>query len=99
MRQITLCCGKLYHELDERRRALGRKDVALIRIEQLYPFHREMLREILAGYPASAERVFAQEEPRNMGSYLFIADEMEIYLGEKRPRYISAWRRRAPRWA
>jgi 2-oxoglutarate dehydrogenase E1 component len=89
VRQITLCCGKLYHELDERRRMLGRKDVALIRIEQLYPFHREMLREILAGYPATAERVFAQEEPRNMGSYLFIADEMESYLGEKRPRYIG----------
>jgi len=89
VRQITLCCGKLYHELNERRIELGRQDVALIRIEQIYPFHNELLREILGRYPSGAEIVYAQEEPRNMGTYLFVADQMMTYLGLARPRYIG----------
>ncbi len=89
VRQVTLCCGKIYHELDARRRALGRADVALIRIEQLYPFHAEMMREILSRYPSGIERVYVQEEPRNMGAYLFVSDRLTTLLGEDRPRYIG----------
>ena len=82
VKRIVLCCGKLYHELAERRDAAGREDIAIVRVEQLYPFHEAMLSEILSQYPADAERVYAQEEPRNMGGYLFISDQIMTKLGE-----------------
>lgn len=87
--QVQFCSGKLYFDLDKRRREIGRKDVALVRIEQFYPFHSERVREILSTYPADAERVYVQEEPRNSGGYLFVADQLVTMLGEQRPRYIG----------
>jgi 2-oxoglutarate dehydrogenase E1 component len=78
---VVYCTGKLYHELNERRLAAGRKDVAIVRIEQLYPLHVEMLKGIDARYPKAATRVWAQEEPRNQGAYLSIADRFRTELG------------------
>jgi 2-oxoglutarate dehydrogenase E1 component len=89
VRQITLCCGKIYHELAERRDLLGREDVALIRIEQLYPLHFDRVRDILGSYPESAEIVYAQEEPRNMGGGMYVTDQLVSVLGIGRPRYIG----------
>ena len=90
VRRVMLCSGKFYHELAERRDAIKRYDTALVRIEQLYPFHAGMAKEILAKYPAKAELVFAQEEPRNAGSFLFVDDVMRQagmpiakYIGRK----------------
>ncbi len=76
VRRIAMCAGKLYWELDERRRANGRDDVAIIRVEQVYPFHDELFKDIRSRYPADAELVWAQEEPRNAGAGLFIADRL-----------------------
>ena len=89
VRQITLCCGKIYHELAERREELGREDVALVRIEQLYPLHFDRIKEIFAAYPESAEVVYVQEEPRNMGGGMFVTDQLVSVLGIDRPRYIG----------
>ncbi|MBZ0173155.1 MAG: 2-oxoglutarate dehydrogenase E1 component, partial [Phycisphaerales bacterium] len=89
VRQITLCCGKIYHELDARRSALGREDVALIRIEQLYPFHFELMKQVLGRYPDTAEIVYVQEEPRNMGGGMYVTDQITAFLGVDRPRYIG----------
>ena len=89
VQRVALCCGKIYWELDERRRELGRTDVALIRVEQAHPFHREALADLLARYPASAERVYVQEEPYNAGAYQFINDRCEAELGMDRMRYIG----------
>jgi 2-oxoglutarate dehydrogenase E1 component len=74
--RVLLCTGKIYFELAERREKTRRTDVALIRVEQLYPLHERLLAEILARYPAGAERVWVQEEPRNMGAYGAMADAL-----------------------
>jgi 2-oxoglutarate dehydrogenase E1 component len=89
VQKVVLVCGKLYYELDQRRRELGLDNVAIVRVEQLYPFHHEMLSGILRGYPVGAELVYAQEEPRNAGGYLFVADHIQTDLGLERPRYIG----------
>ncbi|MBX3363537.1 MAG: 2-oxoglutarate dehydrogenase E1 component [Phycisphaeraceae bacterium] len=89
VKRIVLCTGKLYHELAARRDEIGREDVAIIRIEQLYPLDTPMLREILDRYPASAEVVWAQEEPRNMGAFAFISDRLREELKILEIRYIG----------
>ncbi|MEQ8317185.1 MAG: 2-oxoglutarate dehydrogenase E1 component [Phycisphaerales bacterium] len=86
VRDVILCSGKIYWELAERRDAIGREDVAIIRVEQLYPLHNDLLRGILERY-AKAERVtWVQEEPRNMGAYQFIADKMRQNLAGLLPQ-------------
>jgi 2-oxoglutarate dehydrogenase E1 component len=72
--RVVFCTGKLYHELNEKRIASGRQDAALVRVEQLYPLHESRLREVNDRYPAGAVRVWTQEEPRNQGAYLYMAD-------------------------
>lgn len=81
VRRVVLCAGKFYHELAARRDEAGRDDVAIVRVEQLYPFHTELCREILGRYPKDAEIVFAQEEPRNAGGALFVLDRLREELG------------------
>jgi 2-oxoglutarate dehydrogenase E1 component len=78
VKKVLLCTGKIAWELLDRRDKLGRKDVAIVRIEQLYPLHVEMLRQTLAGYPRASEFVWVQEEPRNMGAHLFIKDQLAL---------------------
>lgn len=89
VKRVVVCCGKIYYELDERRRQNGRDDVAIIRMEQIYPFHAEMIREILSAYPADAELVYVQEEPYNAAAYLFFADRVQALLGRERPAFIG----------
>lgn len=81
VRRVVLCAGKIAHELIERRDATGRSDVAVVRVEQLYPLHEQMLRDVLAKYPNATEHVWCQEEPRNTGAYLFISDMVRGALG------------------
>ncbi|KAA0216268.1 MAG: 2-oxoglutarate dehydrogenase E1 component [Leptolyngbya sp. PLA3] len=89
VQRVIICCGKIFWELDERRRALGRRDIAIIRVEQVHPFHHAMFREILDRYPRSAERVYVQEEPRNAAAYLWVGDRMVAEMDLPRPRYIG----------
>jgi 2-oxoglutarate dehydrogenase E1 component len=86
--RVIICTGKVFYELSERRKATGRTDVAILRLEQLYPFHTEMVREILSRYPKKAEIVWVQEEPRNAGAYLYAADTFRSELGIELP-YIG----------
>jgi len=79
--RVTYCTGKLFHELNERRDATGKKDVALVRIEQLYPFHTKAIKAIDDRYPKTAKRIWAQEEPRNQGAFIFIADRFRQEFG------------------
>jgi 2-oxoglutarate dehydrogenase E1 component len=69
VRRMILCSGKVYFDLLERRRNDRRDDVAIIRLEQLYPFPEEELRRVLARYPHAEEMVWCQEEPRNQGAW------------------------------
>ena len=88
VKQVVYCTGKLYHEMHERREQIGRKDVALVRIEQLYPFHTKRVREVDERYPKAAKRMWAQEEPRNQGAYIYIADKFLEEFGW-RPQFIG----------
>ncbi|MBD3581864.1 2-oxoglutarate dehydrogenase E1 component [Flavobacterium selenitireducens] len=69
VKSLVFCTGKFYYDLLAERENLGRKDVALVRIEQLFPLPIEQLKEIIASYPNADDYVWAQEEPRNMGAY------------------------------
>ena len=86
---VIYCTGKIYYDLDKRREQLARTDLAIVRIEQLYPFRTAMLEKINNSYPAAAERVWVQEEPRNTGAYQHIADEFYDELGIDRIGYIG----------
>jgi len=79
IRRVLLCSGKVAYELEKRRQELGRRDVAIIRVEQFYPLPRRSLEEALAGYAAGTPVVWVQEEPENMGGWRFL----RIHLGEK----------------
>ena len=67
--RLILCSGKVYYDLLEKRRAEGREDIAIIRIEQLYPFPEDDLAEALAPYKSLKHIVWCQEEPMNQGAW------------------------------
>jgi len=79
VRRVLLCTGKVAYELEKRRQELGRRDVAIIRVEQLYPLPRTHLEAALAGYAAGTPVVWVQDEPENMGAWRFL----RIHLGDK----------------
>ncbi len=70
--RVLLCSGKIYFDLERRRQESSRADVAIVRLEQLYPFPEKLLRDALAGYPADAPLVWVQEEPQNMGAWWYL---------------------------
>lgn len=86
-RRLVLCSGKVYYDLHSYRVANGIDDVALVRVEQLYPLHKDKLAQI-AKANAKAELVWCQEEPQNMGAWSFIAPELEEVFGRK-ARYVG----------
>ncbi len=67
--RVVFCSGKIYYDLLAAREERKADHVALVRVEQLYPFESDQAREILARYSDTAEVVWAQEEPRNMGAW------------------------------
>jgi 2-oxoglutarate dehydrogenase E1 component len=71
-RRVLLCGGKVYYDLADERAKLGRDDVAIVRIEQLYPFPAELLRRVLGRYHRAEQCVWVQEESMNMGGWTFI---------------------------
>jgi 2-oxoglutarate dehydrogenase E1 component len=93
VRRVVLVSGKLYYDLAKAREDQRKDDVALVRLEQFYPFPAAELTRVLARYPASAELVWAQEEPRNMGAWRFIRDQwLEGPMrdaGRRLPRYVG----------
>ena len=69
---VVLCSGKFYYDLIEKYETIEAENLALVRIEQLYPFPESQLLEITKKYGESAKYVWAQEEPENMGAWSFI---------------------------
>ncbi len=72
VRRVLLCSGKIYHELAKLRAQQEVKDLAIVRIEQFYPFHDELLKRILARYRKAKEWVWVQEESQNNGAWSFM---------------------------
>jgi 2-oxoglutarate dehydrogenase E1 component len=76
--RLILCSGKVYYDLLKYREENEIKNAAIIRIEQLYPLHWEMLKGIVERYPRATKKfVWCQEEPRNMGSWSYISRRLE----------------------
>jgi 2-oxoglutarate dehydrogenase E1 component len=93
IRRVVLCSGKVYYDLFEKREELGIDDVYLMRIEQFYPVPRKSMMKEMSRFK-QAEFVWCQEEPRNMGGWNFIRDEIEwcaqqIEAKNSRPRYAG----------
>ncbi|PWG04571.1 2-oxoglutarate dehydrogenase E1 component [Polaribacter aquimarinus] len=76
--KMVFCMGKFYYDLLAEREELQREDVALIRIEQLFPLHQEKIQQIIDRYPNVTEYVWAQEEPRNMGAWSYMLQRFEL---------------------
>ncbi len=85
--RIILCSGKVYFDLLDYREKNGIKDVALVRVEQLYPLHADRLREIAARHP-DARLVWCQEESQNMGAWTWICPQVADIF-EKIPLYAG----------
>ena len=98
-RRVVLVSGKLYYDLLQAREHAGTREVAFVRVEQLYPFPAAELGVVLARYP-QAELVWAQEEPRNMGAWRFVRERFldgEVPDPARRlPRYIGRSHLAAP---
>jgi len=87
VRRVVLCFGKVYYDLlEERHRRYGDASlpVALVRVEQLYPWPDERIAAELGRYPEAREVVWCQEEPANMGGYSFVAERLRALTGEGR---------------
>ena len=78
--RVLICTGKVYYDLAAAREAKKRPDVAILRIEQLYPLADELLVEALAPY-RDAERIWVQEEPFNMGAWYHLNARWPAALG------------------
>lgn len=78
VKKMVFCTGKFYYDLLAKREELDRKDVALVRIEQLFPLHNEKIKEVMDRYPNVERYVWAQEEPRNMGAWSHMLERFEL---------------------
>jgi 2-oxoglutarate dehydrogenase E1 component len=95
--RLVLCSGKVYVDLMRSERRPAALDVAICRVEQLYPFPQVALRHVLAGYPSIRDVVWLQEEPENMGAWEFMRPLLEELLNDRCPlRYIGRVRSSSP---
>lgn len=86
--RIIFCTGKVYYDLLAYRREHEINNAAIVRLEQIYPFHAEKVAEIAARYPNATKWVWCQEEPLNMGAWTFVGPRLQK-LSELRVRYAG----------
>jgi 2-oxoglutarate dehydrogenase E1 component len=99
IKRLILCSGKVYVDLisSERRAASSSSEVAICRVEQLYPFPNIALNEVLGRYPSLRDVAWLQEEPENMGAWEFMRPRLEELIGDRCPlRYIGRVRNSSP---
>ena len=88
--KLVFCMGKFYYDLLAEREILEREDIALVRIEQLFPLHLEKIQRVIDRYPSVKEYVWAQEEPRNMGAWSFMLERLDLVKLNVRSRKYYA---------
>jgi 2-oxoglutarate dehydrogenase E1 component len=89
VRRVVMCSGKVYFDLLKARRAAKQEDVALVRIEQLYPFPVLETEAALAKYPNAREVVWCQEEPQNQGAWYQIRHRLQTLVGKRELLYAG----------
>ncbi|MEI6607521.1 MAG: thiamine pyrophosphate-dependent enzyme, partial [Verrucomicrobiota bacterium] len=88
--RVIFCSGKVFYDLCTQRlkTATTSTTTAILRLEQLYPFHQELLKTHIGHYPNASHFVWCQEEPANMGAWTYVAPLLEAVVGAK-PRYAG----------
>ncbi len=94
--RVVFCSGKVYYDLLKARRASGQKNVAIVRIEQLYPFPVEEYQVVLARYHNATDLVWCQEEPQNQGAWYQIRHRLQDGEGGRRVYYAGRIAAAAP---
>ncbi|MEO7432609.1 MAG: 2-oxoglutarate dehydrogenase E1 component [Dokdonella sp.] len=96
VRRVVLCAGKVYYDLVEEAGKRNIDDVAIVRVEQLYPFPRDAVAVELARYPAAKELLWCQEEPMNQGAWYQIKHHLQAAAAPKKRTLAYAGRARSP---
>ena len=78
--RVILCSGQVYYDLLAAREERKLQNIAIVRLEQIYPFPAEQLREVLSRYPENTDVMWVQEEPRNMGPWRFVQEQLQPIL-------------------
>jgi 2-oxoglutarate dehydrogenase E1 component len=82
---VILCTGKVYYDLAEQREGAKREDIAILRLEQLYPLRHETLKAALSPYAEGTPVFWVQEEPANMGAWFYLRTQFGDTLFGKWP--------------
>ena len=82
VRRILFCSGKIYYELLQKRREMKKTDIAIVRMEQFYPFPESQLKAVIRKYKQVQQFIWVQEEPKNMGAWYFIRSRLENVIGK-----------------
>ena len=97
VRRVILCSGHVWADLQaDQRRSASADSLAVIRLEELYPFPADELADALARYPDARAVIWLQEEPRNMGAWPFVASRLQALIGERELRYVGRPERASP---
>jgi 2-oxoglutarate dehydrogenase E1 component len=102
VKRVILCSGKLFYELEEEReKKHADGSVAILRVEQLYPFPAEQILKAVKSYTNLKQVIWAQEEPKNMGAYSFVAPRLQEAFAELASkglafRYLGRTERASP---
>ena len=94
-RRLLFCSGKIYYDLLDYRQQNGCEDVAIIRVEQLFPLHRDLLAEIISPYPKNVEYFWVQEETANGGGWENLRPQLTEVFGSD-PVYVGRKRSASP---
>ncbi len=78
IKTLVFCTGKVYYDIIAQRQELDRTDVAVVRLEQLFPLAIDQIKAIIASYPNVDDFVWAQEEPKNMGAYGYMLMNFDL---------------------
>jgi 2-oxoglutarate dehydrogenase E1 component len=87
--RVVLCSGKVFYDLAEARDNEQLTDVALLRIEQLYPFPHDEIMQLLSGYPSATEIAWCQEEPQNQGAWYCIKHNIDACIGDNQKLFYA----------
>lgn len=90
VKRVVICSGKVYYDLDAARSESASNDVAIVRLEQFYPFPSASIAETVASYANATEVVWTQEEPQNMGGWTFVEPRLTAVIGDGRTlKYVG----------